>query len=104
MRLFKFIKEQDGVGLAADGFSQLAGIFIANVACGRANEAGDSVLFLELGHVEAQDCRFGGEEEACHLLAELRLANTSRAKEHERSQRAVFTAQTGTLHAYCVGD
>ena len=45
MRLFDLVEKDDGVGLAADLLGQLAGLVIADIARGRADDAGDASAF-----------------------------------------------------------
>jgi hypothetical protein len=68
MRLLDLVKDDDGVGAAADRFRQLAGIFIANVAGRRTDEPGHVVPLHELRHVELHQRLFAAEEEASQRL------------------------------------
>ena len=53
MRLFDLIEEDDGIGLAADLFGELAGLVIAHIAGRRADNPRDGELFHKLGHIQA---------------------------------------------------
>ena len=89
VRLFDLVEEDDGVGLAADLFGQLAGLVIADVARGRADDAGDRVLFHKLGHVEADE-RVGRVEEVLRqLLDKLGLAD-ARGTNKDETHRLVL--------------
>ena len=83
MRLFDLVEKDDGVGLAANLFGQLAGFIIADIARGRADDAGDRVLFHKLGHIEADE-RVGRVEEVLRqLLDKLGLADARGADKDE---------------------
>ena len=46
MSLLYFVKEDDGVGLAADGLGELAAVVVTDVAGRGTDEAGNIVLFV----------------------------------------------------------
>src|SRR3712207_4463759 len=62
MGLVDLVEEDDGVGAPADGFGELAGVLVADVAGGGADEAGDGVVLPELAHVEADEGVLAVEE------------------------------------------
>lgn len=72
---FEFVEEQDGIWFSTDRFCELAGVFVADVAGGTTNEAGDGMFFLKFRHVEADDGGFGREKEGGHFLAEFGFAD-----------------------------
>ena len=98
MRLFDLVEEDDGVGLAADLLGELTGLVIADVARGRADDAGDRVLFHKLGHVEADE-RVGRVEEVLRqLLDKLGLAD-ARGADKDEAHRLVLGRNAHTVAA-----
>ncbi len=55
MSFLAFIEKNDGIGAAADGFGEDATFAVADVAWGRAFQAGDGVSFLVFGHVNGDE-------------------------------------------------
>ena len=103
MRLFDLVEKDDGVGLAANLFGQLAGFIIADIARGRADDAGDRVLFHKLGHVET-DQRIGRVKEVLRqLLDKLGLAD-ARGADKDEAHRLVLGRNAHTVAAYRRGD
>ena len=99
MRLFDLVEKDDGVGLAANLFGQLAGLVIADIARRRADDAGDRVLFHKLGHVEA-DQRIGRVEEVLRqLLDKLGLAN-ARGADKDEAHRLMLGRDAHAVAAY----
>ena len=92
MGLLDLVEEDDGVGRLADGVGEEAALLVAHVAGGRADEAGDRVLLLVLGHVEAvqRDAHVLGE-----LARELGLADAGGAHEEEVGHGLVRRAEAG---------
>ena len=94
MGLLDFVKDDDRVRAAADGFGQLAGFFVADVARRRANQAADGVPFHELGHIQLDQGIFAAEHEAGQRLGQLGLADAGGAEEDEGTDRAARVFQT----------
>ena len=51
MRFFHFVKHDNRIGFAAQGFCELAGFFVPDVTRRRSDQAADGVLLHVLGHV-----------------------------------------------------
>ena len=99
MRLFDLVEEDDGVRAAADLLRELAGLVIADVARGRADDAGDRVLFHEFRHIEADE-RVGRVEEVLRqLLDKLGLAD-ARGADKDEAHRLVLGRNAHTVAAY----
>ena len=75
---FHLVKEDDRVGLAANGFAELAAFFVADIAGRRPDEAGDGVLLHVFGHVETDDRGFVIEEKFGKGFREFRFADAGR--------------------------
>ena len=90
MGLFDFVKDHDRVRLAADGFGQLTGFIVTNVAWRRANQAAHAVAFHELGHVNLNQGIFRTKHLVRQSLRQLGLTDTGRTKEHEGPDRAML--------------
>lgn len=89
MRLFHLVKQDDLIRAAAYGFGQHATFFIPHIARRCADQTGHGVLFHELAHVNAQQGFVIVKQEAGERFGQLRFANTRRAEEQERPDRAV---------------
>ena len=83
--LFDLVEQHDGERLAADLLSELTALFVTDVAGRRTEEPRNSVLLAELTHVEADQRVFFAEEELSQSLGKLRLTNTGRTGEDERT-------------------
>ena len=55
MCFFDLVEQHDAVGMAADLLGQLPGLVVADIARGRADEAGHRVLFHVLAHVDGDE-------------------------------------------------
>ena len=95
--LFDFVKENDGVGAAADGFGELAALFKADVSGRGADEAGDGVFLLVFGHVDADHGAFVVEQELGEGAGEFGFADAGGAEEDERADGfgGIFEAAAG---------
>ena len=89
MRLFDLVEQHDRVRAAADLFGQLAGLVIAHIARGRADQAGDRVLFHIFRHVEPHERVRRVEQVERELLDQLGLAHAGRADEQEGRRLAL---------------
>ncbi len=89
MRLLDFVEQDHRVRLAPDRLGQLTTLFVADVAWRRTDQAGDRVALHELGHVDLDQVVFGAKHELGQRLGDERLADTGRAQEDERADRAL---------------
>ncbi len=85
MRFLDLVEEDDRVGTAADGLGELPALVVADVARGRADEAGDRVLLHVLRHVDAHHRLLVVEEEFGQRPRQLGLADAGRSHEQERA-------------------
>ena len=69
----KPVKENHRIGLSADLLRELAGLVVAHVARGRADDPGHGVLLHKLRHIQADEALGGVEEVLRQLLDQLRL-------------------------------
>ena len=83
VRLLDLVEEDDGVRPAADGLGELAALLVADVAGRRADEAGDRVPLLVLGHVQADEGALVVEHELGERAGKLGLPHAGRAEEDE---------------------
>ena len=95
MGLLDLVEEDDGVGPAAHGFRELAALVVADVAGRRPDHAGDRVLLLVLGHVEADHRVLVVEEELRERAGELGLADARGAEEEERADGPLRVLHAG---------
>ena len=103
MRLFDFVKEYDRIGAAADLLSELAAFFVADVAGGRADQAGDGVLFHVFRHIDAYQCVFVVKQKLCEGAGQFSLADAGGAEENEAADGPLGIAETGAGAADGVG-
>ena len=85
--LLNLVEEDDGVGPATDGLSELATLVIAHVSRRRAHELAHSELLHVLAHVEGDERILGTKEELRERLGELGLAHARGTQEDERTTR-----------------
>ena len=95
MGLLHLVKEDDGVGTAADGLGQLAALLVAHVARGRADQPGDSELLHVLRHVDLDEGVLVAEHLGGKLLGGLGLADTGGSHEEEGADRATRVLEVG---------
>ncbi len=104
MRLFDFIKNDDRVWAAAQGFGQLPRILVANVSRRRAHQTGGGVTFHKLGHIQLNGGFFTAKHELGEGLCQLGLANACGSEEHERTNRALWVFQASARAAHGAGN
>ena len=83
MGLFHFIKEDDGVGPAPDGFRELAAFVMAYVAGRRTDETGRGVFFHVLAHVHLNQGVRGAEHDFRQIAGQIGFAHAGGAQEEE---------------------
>ena len=103
MRLLDLVEQEHGVRAAAHGLGQLPAFLVADVAGRRADEPGDRVPLLVLGHVEPHHRPLVVEHELGERAGELGLADAGRAEEDERADRPVGVLEAGARAAKRVG-
>jgi hypothetical protein len=91
-------------GWAADLLGQLAALLVADVAGGRADQAGGVVLLHVVAHVERDQRVLLAEQELRQLLGQPGLADAAGAEEQEAAGRAVRVLQAGARAAHRLGD
>jgi hypothetical protein len=97
--LFDLVEQDHPVGPAANGFSELAALFVADVAWRRAEEAGGGVLLTVLAHVHADDGVLIIEEELRQGLGQFGLADAGGAEEDKRADGSPRIFEPGTRPA-----
>ena len=95
VRLLDLVEEHDRERLAPHGLGELATLFVAHVARGRADQSADRVLLHVLGHVELDQRVLVVEEELGQRLGQLRLPDAGGAEEDERAARALGVLEAG---------
>ena len=93
--LLDLVEEHDGVGLAADLLGQLAALLVADVARGRADEAGDGELLHVLRHVDLDDRVGLAEHPLGEGAGEERLADAGGPEEEEGADGAARVLEVG---------
>ena len=81
--LLDLVKEDDAVGLAPDLLGELAGLVVAHIARGRADDPGDRELLHELGHIQPDEGLGGVEHILGQPFDQLGLAHAGGAHEDE---------------------
>ena len=95
MRLLDLVEQDDLIGPAADRLGEDAAFLIADIAGRSADQAGDTVLLHELGHVDPDHGVGIVEQEQSERPGQLGLADSGRAEEQEGSERTVRILQAG---------
>ena len=95
MRLLDLIEEYDRVWLSADSLGQLTTLLIADVARCRTDQSRYGVLLHVLGHIDTNHGVLVIEEILCEGLGELRLTDTGRTHEEERTDRSCRILDAG---------
>ena len=104
MRLFNFVKQNDGIRTAAHGLGQLTALFIAHVSGRRANETRHGEFLHVLRHIDPNEVLFVVKEACGQRLGKLRFANARGAEEQERAQRPVRVLNAGSASLDGLGD
>ena len=89
MRLLHLVEQDDGVGLAAYRFGQLAAFFISHVSGRRANQTGHGVFLHVFGHVDTHHVVLVVKQRLRQRLGKLGLAHARGAEEQERADGTV---------------
>ena len=89
MRLLHLVEQDDGVGLAAYRFGQLAAFLIAHVSGRRADQTGHGVFLHVFGHVDTHHVVLVVKQRLRQRLGKLGLAHARGAEEQERADGAV---------------
>ena len=93
MSLLDLIEQHHGVGLGTHSLCQLAALVKPHIPGRGTHQAGDSVLFHILGHVEADHGLFIAEHGFSQGLAQLRFTYAGGAQEDEGPDGPVFILQ-----------
>ena len=63
MRFFDLVEQNNAIWLATYCFGQITALLIADIAWGRADQAGDRMLLHEFAHVDTDQRLLGIEQE-----------------------------------------
>ena len=99
MSLLDLVKQDHRVWPAADRLGQLTTRFVADIARGRTDQTSHRVLFAVFGHVDPDHGALVIEQEVSQGLGQLRLADTGRTQEQERTRGAVGVGNPGARTA-----
>ena len=97
VRLLDFVEQDDGVGLPADFFRQLATLFVAHVSRRGTDKAGDGELLKIFAHVDTNQGISRIEQIFRQLLGQVRLADAGRTEEHEGADGLVRVFQSDAV-------
>src|SRR3712207_4559382 len=97
MGLLDLVEEDDRVGTPADLLRELSRLLVADVSWRRADEPGDGVSLLELGHVDPDHGVLFTEEVLGERTREFGLADSCRTEKDKAADRTL-----GVLYA-CPG-
>ena len=90
--------------MTANLLGQLTAFIVANISRRRTDHTRNGVLLHIFGHIDADHGVFVTEHGLGQCLAQLGLADTGRAEEQERTDRALRVAQADTAAADCLGN
>ena len=99
MRLLDLVKQYDTVGAAAYRFGQLAALIVAEIARRSPQQAGGSVLFLILGHVELEQGFLAAEPAYRQRPGKSGLAHAGGTEEQHGSDGPARLAKAGAAAA-----
>ena len=102
--LLDLVEEDHRKGLPPHGLGQLAALLVADVARGRADEAGHRVLLHVLAHVDAHHVVLAVEERGREGAGELGLSDPGGPEEDERADRTLWVLEAGAGAEHGVGD
>ena len=95
MRFFHFIEQDDTIGMAPDGFRQLAAFIIAHISGRRSDQPGDAEFFHVLRHIDPDHILFIIEQGLRQSLGQFGLAHTGGPQKQEGAQGTVGVLDTG---------
>ncbi len=104
VRLLDLVEQDHRERLAPHPLGELAALLVADVAGRGTHQPRDGVLLHVLGHVELDERVLVTEEELGERLGQLRLTDTGRAGEDERTAGALGVLQPGTGAPDRLGD
>src|SRR6058998_293426 len=94
VRLFNLIEKDHRIGPTPHGLRKVASFFVADVTRRSADEPGNGVFFHELRHIQTDHNLLIIEEKLRQHTAKLRLANTHRTQEDERTDKTILILQS----------
>ena len=80
MRFLDLIKEDHGIGIPADLFTELAALLIPYISWRRTDQLGNAVLLHVLRHINPDHGLFTAEDYFSQCLGKLRFSNTGRTQ------------------------
>ena len=100
VRFFDLVKKHDRIGATANLLGELSAFSVADVSRGRADQAGNAVLFHVFGHIETNERRYIPEKRRAERLGKLGLAHTAGTGKDKRADGAVwiFESDPATLN------
>ncbi len=78
-----FVKKDDAVWSASDGFGELSSLVIAYIARRRTDELRSAMFLLILGHIDTDHCFLIVEEMGCESFCKFCLSHSRRTEEEE---------------------
>ena len=96
MCFFNFIKQNDGIGTAADGFSQLSPLFVTDISRRRTDEAGNTEFFHIFGHINPDHGTLIIKEVLCKTFRKFGFTDTGGTEKDETGNRTVGVLKSGT--------
>src|SRR5262249_2322004 len=104
MCLLNLIQQHYAVRFAPDSLGEDTAFAIANIAGWRSLQAGDSVGFLILGHIDAHQIMLAPIEDIRQRQRRLSLTNPARANEQEHTDGPTRILQPGAGGADALSD
>ena len=104
MGLLDLIEQHDRIRTPPDDLGQLSALVVTDISRGCSDQTRYAELLHVLRHVYAGQGLLVIEQHACQNLCQLRLSDSGRACEQERSERPVVVADTGLVAPDGVGD
>ncbi len=104
MRFFNLIQQDNAIGSASDCLSELPTFLKTDVSRRCADEPGDGVLLLVLGHVQTHHSVLIVKEEPGKSARQFGLSHAGRTEEHKATDGSFRVFQPGTTSPYCLRD
>ena len=103
VRFFDFVKQNNGIRTASDGFRQLSAFVKSDVSWRRADQTRHAVFFHIFGHIDPDDGVFIVKEFIRKGFCQFGLTDASGSEENERCCRTALILQSGSGPEHGIG-